>query len=86
MTLAILGLLSIVLSAVWFVIKRAIENADSPEAISKRNREEVARNLIKRDSIRDSVRISDLLRSLQSSSKRTGSSDAERKSKDDSAT
>lgn len=41
-----------------------IEADNSPEGIEKRNREEIAKNIIKGDSAAESVRVDDLLRSL----------------------
>lgn len=77
MALAILGIVGTVLPFVIWLIKRKATNADTPEAIATKHREEIARNLIKRDSVADAVRLNDLLRSLPGRTKRPGSSDAQ---------
>ena len=72
MTLAILGIVGTVLSAVWWLAKRSIEKADTPEAIAQRKREAIARNIIKGDSLAESVRLNDSLRALRNRSERQG--------------
>lgn len=85
MTVAILGIVGTILGAAWFLARRKIENADTPEQIAIRRREEVARNLVNRDSVRDSVRVGDLLRSLQSSPVKPRGDNAKGETKDDRA-
>ena len=85
MTATILGIVSLIVGAVWFLVKRSILRADDPEQIKENRREEIHRNLFKRDSVSDSVRVNDLLRSIQDRAERQGGNHAAGKSKDDRA-
>lgn len=61
------------LSKLWLV---KIQNDQTPDEIAKRHKEEMARNLVKGDSAAESVRVNDLLRSLQNHSERQGRDDS----------
>lgn len=65
MSFTLWGIVATLVSLGAFLLRRSITKADNPDEIAKRRREEIARNLIKRDSIADAVRVNDLVHALR---------------------
>ena len=74
---AIVGLLTLVFGAVWYVVKRKLDHVETPAEKAASLHEEVSKEIVRNDADAANRRIDDWLRALQSNQRGQGNSAAQ---------